>query len=216
MNTLKILIADDHPLFRAALIQALGTYSTALEIIEAENHQQTATAMQTPDLDLALVDLNMPGEQGILHLFELCKQHPDVVIVVISGHDDTPTIHKVRQSGAAGFITKSTSMQNLTHAITAIIEQGEYWPESFDSGEDAAEYQTLNAIASMTPQQKRVLAMIADGKLNKQIAYDLNLQETTIKQHVSAILRKLNVYNRTQAGLIYQQATESHAAAISV
>lgn len=208
MSELKILVADDHPLFRAALVQALQQTCDHCDIVEAENYQQALVELQSPDFDLALLDLNMPGERGVLHLADVCQSHPDVVVVVISGHDDQSTLRKVKSLGASGFITKSASMSQLSEALNQVIRDGEYWPESFDlsSSDDP-----VSVIAGMTPQQKRVLSMIADGKLNKQIAFSLNIQETTIKQHVSAILKKLGVYNRTQAGIIYQQAVESGA-----
>jgi DNA-binding NarL/FixJ family response regulator len=211
MLELKILIADDHPLFRAALAQALKQISPNCEVVETEDYQQAIDALKAQDFDLALIDLSMPGEQGVLHLAEMCRIYPDVVFTVISGHDDRATINRVRSLGASGFIAKSSSMQQLAASLQQVIEHGECWPQDGESFASDHADDPVAIIAQMTPQQKRVLAMIADGKLNKQIAYDLNIQETTIKQHVSAILRKLGVYNRTQAGLIYQQAVESRA-----
>ncbi len=214
MTELKILIADDHPLFRAALSQALRQISPGCEITETENYQQAENTLQAPDYDIALIDLNMPGEQGVLHLAEMCRKHPDVVFAVVSGHEDIATIKRVKSLGASGFIAKSSSMQQLSTALQQVIDQGECWPALIEQDVDDVQQDPVAVISNMTPQQKRVLAMIADGKLNKQIAYDLNIQETTIKQHVSAILRKLGVYNRTQAGLIYQQVVETHGIAL--
>ncbi|PWK53304.1 response regulator transcription factor [Pleionea mediterranea] len=206
MSDLKILVADDHPLFRSALIQALNQCHEQCEIVQAESYTEALEALASPDFDLALIDLNMPGDQGQLHLSEICRNHPDVAVTVVSGHDDRQTMARVKAMGAAGFITKSSSLEQLVSALNQVIEQGEYWSLDFDETNVSLDQDTCLTISQMTPQQKRVLAMIADGKLNKQIAYELSIQETTIKQHVSAILKKLGVYNRTQAGLIYQRA----------
>jgi len=208
MEDLTILVADDHPLFRSALVQTLSLHPMPIQITESENYPDTLSRLREKDFDIALIDLNMPGQQGKLHLADICREFPEVVVVVISGHDDRQTRREVKALGAAGFITKSSSMEQLNQALNEVIEQGEFWDEDVDDGELKDVH--IVTISNMTPQQKRVLAMIADGKLNKQIAFDLNIQETTIKQHVSAILKKLNVYNRTQAGIIYQQVTESH------
>jgi len=206
---MRILVADDHPLFRTALVQAVRKAYSDAELLESENYDQVTEQLTDPDIELAILDLNMPGLDGLLDLAELSKKHPDVAIVIISGHDDRHTVSKVKACGVSGFITKSSSMEQLTKAIQQVIELGEYWSIADVDIHAVAPDENWKIISEMTPQQKRVLSMIADGKLNKQIAYDLNIQETTIKQHVSAILKKLGVYNRTQAGLIYQQAIET-------
>lgn len=204
----KIVIADDHPLFRSALRQALGNaypYTHWLEAESAETLQQTLD--ENSQLDLIILDLQMPGSHGYSTLIHLRSHYPAIPVVVISAYEDTKTIAKAMHYGSCGFIPKSTSMEDLGSALDLIL-QGETWlPNGLDlSKENISENGDFaNRLSDLTPQQYKVLQMFGEGLLNKQIAYDLDVSEATIKAHATAIFRKLNVRNRTQAVIALAQ-----------
>lgn len=205
----KFIVADDHPLFRAALTQALRQVAAQAEIVEADTMDATLDAVtRHPDVDLILLDLHMPGAHGFSGLIQLRGQMPDIPVAVVSGSEEVHVVRRAIDYGASGFIPKSSSLDAISRAIGEILE-GEVWlpPEMADAlGEgDAEEAKFAEAIASLTPQQFRVLNMLTEGLLNKQIAYDLNVSEATIKAHVTAILRKLGVHSRTQAVIAAQK-----------
>jgi DNA-binding NarL/FixJ family response regulator len=197
----SIIIADDHPLFRDALKQALSVGEGA-EIIEAGDFAAArAAAANHPDADLILLDLTMPGASGLSALMMIRAEHPNIPVAVISASDDQATIRRALELGASAFISKSSGLDDMRRAISAVME-GKIWvPPGFDAGrEHDPEMETLiNRLKMLTPQQTRVLGMIGEGLLNKQIAYELGVSEATIKAHVSAILLKLDVDSRTQA-----------------
>lgn len=203
LNIGKILLADDHPLFRTALRQALTQLSPGVVIEEAHNLDSLqALVVDHADADLLLLDLHMPGVTGFSALVYLRGRHPALPVLVCSGDDDPNVIRRAIGHGALGFIPKSVRVEVIAAAITAVLE-GEIWvPADVDIGDgDIAddEADVASRMASLTPQQFRVLMMLGQGLLNKQIAYDLDVSEATIKAHVSAIMRKLQVSNRTQA-----------------
>jgi DNA-binding NarL/FixJ family response regulator len=210
MSQAKVAIADDHPLFRAALKQAVVESFDKADILEAENFQDLlAIVEQTPSLEIVFLDLHMPGNDGFTGLTLLQNHFPDLVVIMVSSDDQSDIMRKAIDFGASAFIPKSANLTQIGAAIEQVLD-GEIWlPEHTSINTDqqiAAEHQRLAAqLAQLTPQQYTVLARIAGGQLNKQIAYDLDIKETTVKKHVSAILLKLEVYNRTQAGLVYQQ-----------
>ncbi|MDJ0761150.1 MAG: response regulator transcription factor [Woeseiaceae bacterium] len=206
-----IIVADDHPLFRDALSHAIGKLSPGTAIVEAdslESLQQVVDA--NPDADLLLLDLNMPGVSGFSALAYIRKAHESLPTVIVSALDDESVIRRAIQHGASGFIPKSSSMQVIEDAIDAVM-QGEVWlPDGVSAdGDDLddEEARIAASLSSLTPQQFRVLMMLGEGLLNKQIAYQLDVSEATIKAHVTAILRKMQVTNRTQAVLAVQQLT---------
>ncbi|PWW40160.1 response regulator [Chromohalobacter israelensis] len=205
----KFIVADDHPLFRAALNQALRQVAPQAEIVEADTMEATTDmVLRHPDADLILLDLHMPGAHGFSGLIQLRGQSPEVPVVVISGSEEPPVVRRAIDYGASGFIPKSSSLDIIAEAIRQVLE-GEVWlPEEMvdilgESNEEEARF--AEAIASLTPQQFRVLNMLNEGLLNKQIAYELNVSEATIKAHVTAILRKLGVHSRTQAVIAAQK-----------
>ncbi|QYJ75917.1 MULTISPECIES: response regulator transcription factor [Shewanella] len=210
MSQIKVAIADDHPLFRAALTQAVLKNVNTAEVLEAENFQELIRVIEShPDIELVFLDLHMPGNEGFTGLTLLQNHFPDIVVIMVSSDDQPDIIRKAINLGASAFIPKSANLNQIADAIGTVLD-GEVWlPENTDINVDqqtAAEHQRLaKQLAQLTPQQYTVLASIANGRLNKQIAYDLNIKETTVKKHVSAILLKLEVYNRTQAGLVFQQ-----------
>ena len=201
-SSATIIIADDHPLFRGALGQALGSAEGGPEIVEAADFDSARhAAAEHPDADLMLLDLSMPGASGLTGLMMMRAEHQNIPVAVISATDDTTTIRRALELGASAFISKSSGIDEIREAIDTVMEGGFWTPPGFDAErEHDPEIETLIArLKTLTPQQTRVLGMIGEGLLNKQIAYELGVSEATIKAHVSAILLKLNVDSRTQA-----------------
>lgn len=209
MATYEILIADDHPLFRSALRQAvtlgLGPDVRLVEvasIAELETHLDDKS-----DWDLVLLDLNMPGAYGFSGLVLLRGQYPQIPVVMVSAQEEAAVVVKSREFGASGFIPKSSTLEQIQDAVQKVLD-GEVWwpPQAFEKVDVSAEAKAASeGLASLTPQQFRVLTMVCEGLLNKQIAYELSVSEATIKAHVTAIFRKLGVRTRTQAALLLQQ-----------
>ncbi|WP_165215765.1 response regulator [Affinirhizobium pseudoryzae] len=202
MHSITIIIADDHPLFRGALRQALGDIAGQAEIIEAGSFEAARSAASGhPEADLMLLDLAMPGVSGFSGLMSLRAEFASLPIMIVSATDDGSTIRRALQLGASGFISKSSGLDEIRQAIETVLEGGVWVPEGVerDAEEDPAVAELMERLKTLTPQQSRVLSMLAEGLLNKQIAYELGVSEATIKAHVSAILLKLNVDSRTQA-----------------
>lgn len=199
----KILIVDDHPLFREALRGAVEQALEVSSVLEASTIDETVALIdQHDDIDLVLLDLDLPGTSGFGGLLTLRTQFPKQPIVIISGSHDRRIVDEALSYGVAGFIPKSVAKATLHSAIQETLAGGLFLPPNYQrmAGEDGGGDSDLaKRLASLTPQQFRVLKMLSEGKLNKQIAFELNVGETTVKAHVSAILRKLNVYSRTQA-----------------
>ncbi len=200
-NTYTIIVADDHPLFRAALTQAIGTQVDGADVLDAEHLQHLEHQMRS-EVDLVLLDLHMPGANGFSGLIYLRTHFPSVPVVVVSGNEQPSVIHRAMHFGAAGFIPKSSSMTDIIDAVKTILNGGQWVPADLpaaDQAMDAQDSKFADQLASLTPQQFKVMVMLTEGLLNKQIAYELSVSEATIKAHVTAILRKLGVYSRTQA-----------------
>ncbi|MFU8832040.1 MAG: response regulator transcription factor [Wenzhouxiangella sp.] len=206
----RVLIADDHPLFRAALVQALSACLEGTDIQQARDLPETWQALEDrEDIDLVLLDLHMPGNQGLTGLASIRCHFPAVAVVVVSANEDPRVIRRVLDHGAAGFIPKSSSLIELTEALKSVLDCNEWIPHHLARAVadlDSTDQDRVLAarIAALTPQQFRVLAMVADGQLNKQIAAELNIQERTVKAHMSEIFHKLAVRNRTQAGIAFR------------
>lgn len=206
------LVADDHPLFRAALIQALSPIF-GTNINQTECLSSTFTFLRgAPETDIVFLDLTMPGNDGLSGLVECHHTFPNTIFVIVSAHESASLMSKAIQLGAGGFIPKSTPLTLITAAVEQILE-GEIWlPEGVDclsSGEDSETQVFLARLALLTPHQLIVLKYMADGLLNKQIAYEMQISESTVKQHASAVLKKLNLINRTKAGVMYKQFMDS-------
>ena len=204
----RILIADDHPLFRLALSQAVRELVAEADVREADSLDAARALLQAqPDTDLVLLDLHMPGSHGLMGLAALRGEFPSVAVVMISAHDEPQTIRRALDFGAAGFIAKRSSMDELKRALAAVLACEDYVPTDLAAAvaatSPAAGDGALAArLSALTPQQFRVLTLVAEGRLNKQIADVLGIQERTVKAHVSAIFEKLEVRNRTQAGVL--------------
>ncbi len=198
----KIIIVDDHPLFRGALRQALETAFQDFEITESGSLNALLEVFKTrSDIDLVLLDLAMPGVQGLSGLLLLRAQYPEVPVVIVSASEEPAIIRRAIEFGALGFIPKSQTVDNIRKAVRSIIDGNVWVPPDVDlsAGADAETTDLATRLSTLTPQQVRVLMMLGEGLLNKQIAYKLSVSEATVKAHVSAILQKLNVDSRTQA-----------------
>ena len=198
----RFVIADDHPLFRGALREAVTGLFQHVEIGEAGSFEDVAKLLENGgEVDLILLDLNMPGVRGFSGLMYLRAQYPSVPIVVVSANDDPTVIRRCMDLGTSGFIPKTLGIEEMRAAIKRVLEGGVWTPPDVDlgAGADTETANLMARLASLTPQQVRVLMMLSEGLLNKQIAYELSVSEATVKAHVSAILQKLGVESRTQA-----------------
>jgi DNA-binding NarL/FixJ family response regulator len=197
-----LIIADDHPLFRDALRHAVASVVSSAKIDEAGSFEDlTALLEQDAEVDLILLDLTMPGISGFSGLIYLRAQYPAIPVVIVSASDDVETIRRSVDFGASGFIPKRFGVDTLRDAILKVMD-GDVWiPSDVDLSTIADPEMTRlrDRLVTLTPQQVRVLMMLSQGLLNKQIAYELGVSEATIKAHVSAILQKLGVESRTQA-----------------
>lgn len=197
-----ILIADDHPLFRQALASAVRAAIDA-DVVEVASldavHQQLSAQ---PDTDLLLLDLHMPGSHGLAGLASVRARHSQVAVAMVSGNDDPQVMRKALAAGAQAFIPKSAPPEQLADALRAVFACEVWLPPGVQlSGSDPA----IDKLGTLTPQQFRVLELVASGKLNKQIADTLGIQERTVKAHLQAIFDKLGVRNRTQAGVALRE-----------
>ena len=202
MGATRILIVDDHPLFREALKQAVSNGVQHAIVSLAGSLDAATNILDTEDdFDLILLDLRMPGVQGLSGLIYLRAQYPNVPVALITAADDQGLVQKALNLNASGFIPKTSGIETIIAAVNAVLK-GDIWvPDGYaqPSTADKEAEEIARRVATLTAQQIRVLMMLKEGLLNKQIAYELNVSEATIKAHVSAILQKLNVSSRTQA-----------------
>ena len=201
-----IVVADDHPLFRDALSGIISAGFSGASVVSAKDLTTTIKALEeTADVDLVLLDLNMPGVQGFSGLIFLRGQYPTIPIIVVSGSEDLDTIRRSVSLGASGFIPKSSDTATIKNAMNSVLDGGVWVPDQTAIDNDTEDDELLeiaSRLSTLTPQQMRVLMMLKEGLLNKQIAYELNVSEATVKAHVSAILQKLDVNSRTQAVIV--------------
>lgn len=198
-RSFRFLVADDHPLFRDALKQIVAARYPGSEIDEAGTLDEVVSQLSASEgTDLVLLDLAMPGARGFSGLMFLRAQYPAVPLVVVSASDDATTIRHAIGLGASGYIPKSLATRAIDTAIAAILD-GNLWVPPDVSLEAQDDNDLVARLVTLTPQQVRVLMMLSEGLLNKQIAYELGVSEATVKAHVSAILQKLGVDSRTQA-----------------
>ncbi len=203
MQNTRILIADDHPMVRSALKQAIvAASSEEPEIVEAASLAAARECLASGPVDLMLLDLNMPGMDSTLSLGALRSDFPAVPILVVSATEEPRIVAQVMEFGASGFLPKSAPFDTICAATQAVLA-GELWfPEESGTEVDAMDQRLAERIAELTPQQRRVLVMVGRGKANKEIAFELQVREGTVKAHVSQILSKLGVSSRTQAALV--------------
>ncbi|TMN19649.1 response regulator transcription factor [Pseudoxanthomonas sp. X-1] len=202
MTPPTLLVADDHPLFRAAVLHALASRFPGVSTVEASSVSTLGVALeQHPDVALVLLDLAMPGARGLSALALLRGERPELPVVVISSNDDPRVIRRAQQFGAAGFIPKSSQVETIGEAVATVLEGGTWFPP-LTAARSEADAQLAARLAQLTPQQFRVLMLVAEGLLNKQIAAALGLAENTVKIHVGAVLSKLGCRSRTQAAVM--------------
>jgi DNA-binding NarL/FixJ family response regulator len=200
----RFLIIDDHPLFREALHSAVQMAYPDVDTVEARSITEAMDILASgKPFDLALLDLSMPDVRGFEGLLQLRTRYPRLPVVIVSGYEDAKIISEALSYGAAGFIPKSARKSELAGAIRTVMDGAVFVPENYEGRppdpETTDRADLVSRLSRLTPQQLRVLRMLRQGLLNKQIAYELQVGETTVKAHVSEILRKLNVYSRTQA-----------------
>lgn len=201
----RFLIVEDHPLFHEALESAICVANPEAEILQATSIDEAlATLSSTHQVDLVLLDLSLPGTTGLSGVIQVRNSFPKIPIVVVSGYEDPQIIGSVLSLGVSGYIPKSTSKRELADSIREVLRGSIYLPKSYRDVARTRHARTgnrelLSRLRNLTPQQLRVLDMLRGGLQNKQIAHQLNICETTVKVHVSEILRKLNVLSRTNA-----------------
>ena len=207
----RLLIADDHPLFRAALRGAATDAVAELSVLEAESLDGVLAALEANrDIDLVLLDLHMPGNHGLAGLAAIRAQYPEVAVVVVSANDDPRVVRRALDHGAAGYLPKSAGLDELRDAIRSVLACEQWLPSSLRASVARAQSSQHDAalaarLASLSPQQFRVLTLVAEGLLNKQIADRLDVQERTVKAHLTAIFDRMGVRNRTQAGVVLRE-----------
>lgn len=202
----RFLVVDDHPLFREALQSAVRTAYPDAEVAEAASIEEAVALIERrPGFDLALIDLSMPSVKGFEGVLSIRARFPGVPLVVVSGLEDPRIVNEAMNCGVSGFIPKSIKKAELTEAIRKVMNGEVFVPASYapapavGASRNRRKADFAERLATLTPQQLRVLGMLRQGLLNKQIAYELDVGETTVKAHVSEILRKLEVASRTQA-----------------
>lgn len=202
MHAPRILIADDHPLLRAAVLHALRATLPEAALIEAASAAALGEQLGAhPEVDLVLLDLSMPGAHGFSALLHVRGERPEVPVIVITSNEHPRVVRRSQQFGAAGFIPKSAPPETLCTAVTTVLDGGTWFPP-LTAARSEADARLASKLAQLTPQQFRVLLCIADGLLNKQIADRLGLAGNTVKVHITAILKKLACYSRTQAAVL--------------
>ena len=209
-----VIIADDHPLFRDAIKQAIeGLMPNCSFRLAGDLEDLRQQLREIQSVELVLLDLTMPGTTGFSGLLSIRSEFQDIPVIVVSATEDPLTIRKCIELGASGFIPKSSGAEYIVEGIQS-VQSGEVWtPPNVDIEADMDEVsrELLTKIQSLTPQQTRVLSMLAEGLLNKQIAYELSVSEATVKAHVSAVLLKLNVDSRTQAVIMMNKIGTSQS-----
>ncbi|HQQ63257.1 MAG TPA: response regulator transcription factor [Pseudomonadales bacterium] len=198
----RIIIADDHPLFRNALCLAVKQVVTDADILECDSIQALEGLLgQQVDVDLILLDLRMPGANGFSGLVLIRREFPAIPVVVISASDEPLIMQRAVEYGASGFIPKASDLTQIAAALQSVLT-GEIWlPVNANQNASSEEHEFARRLKTLTPQQLRVFMMLTKGLLNKQIAGEVNVSEATVRTHMTAIFRKLGVRNRTQAVL---------------
>jgi len=203
----KLVVVDDHPLFREALSGSIRKCLPGCQVHSVGSFEKLqALLVERPDMDLVLLDLHLPGNHGLSGLAWLRGHYPALPVLLISAHDDADIVQRALADGAAGFLSKSAESELIMEAIAQVMA-GETWlPEGMPSAPGNPDQTELaRRVGELTPQQYRILLMLGEGLLNKQIAWELDITEATVKAHMTAIMRKLGVHNRTQAVTLFNR-----------
>jgi DNA-binding NarL/FixJ family response regulator len=201
-ESITLVVADDHPMFRAAVSQALRSVVDGARVAEAASQSSLESVLAAEaSVDLVLLDLTMPGAMGFSSLIWLRGEYPDLPVIVISSNDHPRTVRRAQQFGAAGFVSKAAPADVLGQAVGDVLAGGS-WFEAARAERSEQDAALAARLAQLTPQQFRVLMLLADGLLNKQIAATMGLAENTVKIHVTAVLSKLECRSRTQAAVL--------------
>jgi DNA-binding NarL/FixJ family response regulator len=211
---MKVLVADDHALFRSGVHQLLEQLDDDVVVVEACDFQEALrSASEHADINLVLLDLNMPGVGGLDALAVLGERYPTFPVVVLSASEDHGDMRRALEAGALGFIPKTASVPVMLNALRLVMSGGIYVPPELVNGpcptEDAAPSAGVHPAGAanaagkldLTRRQLDVLSLLVRGETNKEIARELHMAEATVKVHLTAIFRALNVHNRTQAVL---------------
>lgn len=205
--TYRLIIVDDHPLYRAALRGAVAEACPQGQFQEADSVDSMFELLERdPGADLMLLDLNLPGAHGFSALAYVRGSHPQLPVVVVSALDDPATVHQALAFGAQGFLSKSADAATIRECVQAVLRGEVVVPKNSavvrPQPSDAVALHVAERLAELTPQQFRVFTMLCSGRLNKQIAHELQITEATVKAHMTAIMRKMGAANRTQAVLL--------------
>jgi DNA-binding NarL/FixJ family response regulator len=211
--TPSFIVADDHPMVRDALALALrGAFPKAEVALAGTLDEASAAIAARPDVDLVVLDLDMPGMQGLAGVSSLRASYPSAPLVIVSATRNAAAMRQVVEMGAAGFIPKSAPMEEIIASVRAVMRGEIVLPPSAGDALSSTDADLATRAARMTPQQHRVFALMAEGKPNKIIAYDMQIGEATVKAHVTEILRKMGVHSRTQAIVLAQRLALDPAA----
>lgn len=195
----RILIVEDHALVREAMAQTLVRLEQGVECVEVSDSEHALACLeQSPDWDLAVVDLMLPDLNGFSLLGVMAKRFPDVPAVVVSALDDAASVRRAMRAGASGFVSKASSGDVLREAVRKVLNGGIYAPDIATAGDKRRPNQSLSECYGLTAAQTRVVELLGQGKTNREIADLLTLSEGTVKVHMSAIFRAMNVRNRAQ------------------
>lgn len=200
----RVLIVDDHPLFRDALEVALSqTEAGEIETVQAGSLKEASVFLAENEFSLVLLDLNMGDTEGFDGLTRLLAASKEARVAVVSATESAEAFATAKTLGASAYLPKSLSLGDLTGALNAILSGGEWYPVTVTESHVS---EAARNVAQLTPAQRRVLNGLASGLLNKQIAHEMGISDATVKAHMTAIMRKLGATNRTQALLIYKDA----------
>lgn len=203
---MKILLVDDHNLFRAGLRHVLHQLGERIEVVEAENCGQALKAIEHQcDFTLALLDLHMPGDDGFVALAAISRESPTLPIVVLSASESHADMRRALDGGAMGFIPKSTAVPIMLNALRLVLAGGIYIPPDLLRTRDEGRVESSQSLGELTARQLDVLNLVLEGKTNKAIANELKLSEATVKAHITAVFKTLRVTNRTQAALAVER-----------
>lgn len=200
----RIIITDDHPLFRSALSQAVRKVWPDSEIVEAKTVGEAQKLLANAKADLLLLDLHLPDSEGLTALLDFRLEFPAMPVAVVSASEEDQVVRAAQSLGASAFIPKSSSLDEMRIALS-VVSEGDVWFQVDDSLDEDESHDDFVRLASLTPAQRKILMLMNEGLLNKQIAFQMDITEATVKAHITAIFRKLGVINRTQAVLVAQK-----------